>query len=64
MEKTLLEMVEELNRRPVSDRPSIPLAKDKHAAEDDREQANTAGEKPVRAYEKLLSAAGKPQTRN
>jgi hypothetical protein len=67
MSKTLLEMVEELNRKPVSERPRIPLVTDKAnvievAAEklsDDEHEDRAEGIPDSRRdFERALAAKG------
>lgn len=63
MTKTLLEMVEELNRKPVSDRPTIPLAEESDAASVSKETAKDEREvhsvdpRHRENFKRLLSAA-------
>jgi hypothetical protein len=56
MEKTLLEIVEELNRRPVSDRVEIPKARDVEKASLVPENEN---DNHRRDFNRLLRAAVK-----
>lgn len=55
MEKTLLEMVEEMASKPVSDRPAVPMADKEQTSEDQIEEDEEADHREE--FNRLLIAA-------